>query len=153
MGHLDSMNLNPIPPPPPPPSPEHPPPCPNNPDFTTPPRLKFPHFAGTNPQGWLFQAAQYFAYDNIRDHRQLSIASFHMDGAALAWFRWHQRSDPFLHWNNFVDRLQHKFGDQHFAGEFGSFSLVSHTSTVHQYIDNFEKLANSIHNLTQTQFL
>ena len=79
---IDSMNHN---PPPPPPLPS--PPRPNNPDFTPPPRLKFPRFAGTDPHGWIFQSEQYFAYHNIRDHPQLNIASFHLDGITLAWFR------------------------------------------------------------------
>ncbi|KAK4259845.1 hypothetical protein QN277_006135 [Acacia crassicarpa] len=82
---------------PPPPSP--PPPPPNNP-LPPPPqprpfKLDFPRFDGTDSRGWIFKATQFFNFHLTPAPQRLQIASFHMDGPALAWYQWTFNNTPF----------------------------------------------------------
>ena len=49
-------------------------------------KLEVPRFNGTEPLGWIFKINQYFEYHNTLDKDRLTIASFYMEGRALAWF-------------------------------------------------------------------
>ena len=55
-----------------------------------PPRVKLdvPRFDGSDPLGWIFKITQFFEYHHTPDHDRLTIASFYMDGRALAWYQW-----------------------------------------------------------------
>lgn len=51
-------------------------------------KLEVPQFDGTDAMGWIFKATQYFDFHGTSDEDRLQVASFYMDGPALAWFRW-----------------------------------------------------------------
>lgn len=42
-----------------------------------------PKFDGTNPEGWIFLAEEYFDYHGISETSMVRIAGLHMEGAAL----------------------------------------------------------------------
>ena len=47
-------------------------------------KLDVPRFDGTDPLGWIFKINQFFEYHGTPKHDQLTIASFYMEGRALA---------------------------------------------------------------------
>ena len=49
-------------------------------------KIEMPRFDGTEPLGWIFKINQYFEYHGTPDQDRLTIASFYMEGWALAWF-------------------------------------------------------------------
>lgn len=49
-------------------------------------KLDVPRYSGEELEGWIFKADQYFNYCNVFDDQRLIIDSFHLDGAALAWY-------------------------------------------------------------------
>jgi len=49
-------------------------------------KLDIPCFDGTETLGWIFKINQYFQYHNTPEKDRLTIASFYMEGRALAWF-------------------------------------------------------------------
>lgn len=49
--------------------------------------LDFPKFARGDPNEWIPKAQQFFSYYQIPEEHKLQIASFHMEGKALSWFR------------------------------------------------------------------
>ena len=49
-------------------------------------KLDIPRFDGTNLLGWIFKINQFFEYHGTSTHERLTIASFYMEGRALAWF-------------------------------------------------------------------
>ncbi|KAH1191964.1 hypothetical protein GmHk_20G059088 [Glycine max] len=72
-------------------------PSPSSPPHVSPtspssphPRVKLdvPRFDGSDPLGWIFKITQYFEYHHTSDQDRLTIASFYMDGRALAWYQW-----------------------------------------------------------------
>jgi hypothetical protein len=61
---------------------------------STTPRLKLdvPRFDGTNPHGWIFKISQFFEYHRTPEEERITVASFYLDGAALAWYQWMYRN-------------------------------------------------------------
>ena len=51
-------------------------------------KLEVPRVDGADPLGWIFKINQFFEYHATPEHERLTIASFNMDGRALAWFQW-----------------------------------------------------------------
>nr|GFA52788.1 hypothetical protein [Tanacetum cinerariifolium] len=51
-------------------------------------KLFFPRFSGEDPQGWVYQAEQYFEFQKVVEGDRIALASFHLDGIALQWHRW-----------------------------------------------------------------
>ena len=49
-------------------------------------KLEVPRFDGSDLLGWIFKINQFFYYHATLDIEYLTIASFYMDGPALAWF-------------------------------------------------------------------
>jgi len=50
-------------------------------------KLDVPRFDGREPLGWIFKINQFFDYHNTPEQDKLTIASFYMEGHALAWFQ------------------------------------------------------------------
>ena len=50
-------------------------------------KLDVPRFDGTDALGWIFKINQYFEYHGTPEYDRLTIASFYMEGRALAWFQ------------------------------------------------------------------
>ena len=57
-------------------------------------KLEVPRFDGSDPTGWIFKITQFFKYHATPDHERLTIASFYMEGLALAWFTFPALVDP-----------------------------------------------------------
>jgi len=78
---------------------------------TIPHRIKLdvPRFDGTNPLGWIFKVNQFFAYHETPEAERLTIASFYMEGHALAWFQWMTGNGQFTSWPTFPQALQTRF--------------------------------------------
>lgn len=56
--------------------------------LSQPPRLKLdvPRFNGTNAHGWIFKISRFFSYHQTPEEERITVASFYLDGAALAWY-------------------------------------------------------------------
>ena len=72
-------------------------------------KLDVPRFDGTDPLGWIFKINQYFEYHGTPEHVRLTIASFYMEGRALAWFQWMTSNGQFTSWPVFLQALQTQF--------------------------------------------
>ncbi|MCI66148.1 retrotransposon-derived protein PEG10-like, partial [Trifolium medium] len=75
------------------------------------PRLKLdvPRFDGTNPHGWIFKISQFFEYHRTPEEDRITVASFYLDGAALAWYQWMYRNGQIVSWNQFLLALELRF--------------------------------------------
>lgn len=58
-------------------------------------KLEVPRFDGTELLGWISKINQYFDYHGTPEHDRLTVASFYMEGRALAWFQWMSGNDQF----------------------------------------------------------
>ena len=68
-------------------------------------KLEVPRFDGTEPLEWIFKINQYFEYHGTPERDRLTIASFYMEGRALAWFQWMTNNAQFTSWPRFLKAL------------------------------------------------
>ena len=47
-------------------------------------KLDVPRFDGSDPSGWVFKISRFFEYHGVPDSERLTVASFYMEGPALA---------------------------------------------------------------------
>ncbi|KAF9591809.1 hypothetical protein IFM89_007364 [Coptis chinensis] len=50
-------------------------------------RLDFPRIEGEEPEGWIFQVEQFFSLNHMAPAQQVIMASIHLRGEAVAWYR------------------------------------------------------------------
>lgn len=107
-------------------------------------KLDFPRFAGVEPEGWLYQANEYFAYHGIDDESKVQIAGFHMTDKALKWIRGLRRNKLLTTWNQFMEDFRERFGRTEYKNKLEDLSRLQQTSTVEEYLEKFEKLLNDV---------
>ena len=64
-----------------------------------------PTFDGDNVNDWVFRFEEFFDLADIPMNQRVKIASFHMVGAAYAWYKWLMRNHYMQDWVVFVDAL------------------------------------------------
>ena len=107
-------------------------------------KLDVPRFDGSDPTGWTFKITQFFEYHNTPDHERLTIASFYMEGAALAWFQWMHRNAQLSSWSAFLHALHTRFASSTYEDPAGLLCKLQQRSSVNAYLTEFESLANRI---------
>ncbi|KAF9616826.1 hypothetical protein IFM89_032676 [Coptis chinensis] len=75
-------------------------------------RLDFPRFEGEEPEGWLFQVERFFSLNPMPPAQQVTMASIHLRGGAVPWYRWLHNSMGDLTWNQFSRALCKRFGSR-----------------------------------------
>ncbi|XP_028191387.1 uncharacterized protein LOC114377177 [Glycine soja] len=107
-------------------------------------KLDVPRFDGTDPSRWIFKIHQYFEYHGTPAHERLTIASFYMEGQALAWFQWMANNGQFTSWSNFLQALQNRFAPSHYEDPTGTLFKLTQKGTLSAYLVEFEALANRV---------
>ncbi|WVZ16528.1 hypothetical protein V8G54_009510 [Vigna mungo] len=72
-------------------------------------KLDVPRFDGTDPVRWIFKISQFFEYHNTPEEERITVASFYLDGASLAWFQWMYRNGQILSWPHLLKALEARF--------------------------------------------
>ncbi|MCI56914.1 retrotransposon-derived protein PEG10-like, partial [Trifolium medium] len=72
------------------------------------PRLKLdvPRFNGGDAHGWILKISQFFTYHQTPEEDRITIASFYLDGPALAWYQWMYQNSQIVSWNQFLASLE-----------------------------------------------
>ncbi|XP_042987252.1 uncharacterized protein LOC122315435 isoform X1 [Carya illinoinensis] len=112
-------------------------------------RLDFPRFSGTEPDGWVFKANQYFDCFMVPFHQKLMVASHHMEGDALVWYQNGIDSGQFNSWETLVVALQTRFGPSSFDDPMEALTRLRQTSSVSLYTSQFEALTNRLRGLSE----
>ncbi|VFQ81965.1 unnamed protein product [Cuscuta campestris] len=73
-------------------------------------KLFFPKFTRDDPIGWLYLSEKYFEFAKIPTDQQVSLASFHMEGIALQWYRWYTKFKGPLTWRELTQAVLQRFG-------------------------------------------
>jgi len=116
-------------------------------------KLHFPRFSGDDPTGWIFQAEQYFEFQNVTDTDRVNLASFHLDDIALQWHWWSAKSRGPMTWREFTTTLLSRFGPTDYDDPSESLHRLKHITTVAAYIEAFERLSHRIDNLPESFLL
>ncbi|KAF9605396.1 hypothetical protein IFM89_016973 [Coptis chinensis] len=107
-------------------------------------RLDFPRFEGEDPESWLFQAKKFFTLNPISEEQKVIMASIHLKGDAIAWYRWLNQSLGELTWRQFSTSLCKRFGSRKHIDPMSSLSKLTQQGTVREYITSFETLINLV---------
>ena len=107
-------------------------------------KLEVPRFNGTDPEGWIFKVTQFFEYHATPEHDRLTIASFYMEGPALAWFQWMYRSGQLSSWSAFLHAIHARFSSSAYEDPTGVLCKLTQQTTVSPFLSEFETLANRV---------
>jgi hypothetical protein len=125
------------------------------PPSPAPPRLKLdvPRFDGQNANGWIFKISQFFTYHNTPEEERITVASFYLDGPALAWYQWMYRNGQIVSWSQFLQALELRFAPTAYDDPRGKLFKLQQLSSVTSYLSEFEALANRIVGLSPPNLL
>ncbi|VFQ89741.1 unnamed protein product [Cuscuta campestris] len=112
-------------------------------------KLFFLKFTGDDPIGWLYLSEQYFEFAKIPVDQQVSLASFHMEGIALQWYRWYTKFKGPLTWGELTQAVLQRFGPTDFEDPSGALSHLTQTTTVAAYTESFEQLSHRVDGLPE----
>nr|KYP35193.1 hypothetical protein KK1_043782 [Cajanus cajan] len=115
-------------------------------------KLDVPRFDGSDPLGWIFKITQFFDYHNTPEEERITVASFYLDGAALAWFQWMYRNGQIHSWQHLLQALETRFAPTAFDDPRGRLFKLTQTTTVSPFLTEFEAVANRVTGLSP-QFL
>lgn len=87
-------------------------------------KLDFPRFTAEDPEGWLYQAEEYYAFHGVGDESKVHIADFHMTGNALSWIRDLRRNKFLTTWLCFIEDLCKRFRTAEFEDRLEDLSLL-----------------------------
>jgi len=122
-------------------------PSPSPPPSSTPAtthkiKLDVPRFDGIDPLDWIFKITRFFEYHKTSENERLIVASFYMDGRALAWFQWMIGNGQFTSWPTFLKALQTRFAPSQYENRMGTLFKLTQCGTVAKYLSAFEDLAH-----------
>ncbi|XP_040870975.1 uncharacterized protein [Glycine max] len=107
-------------------------------------KLDIPRFDGSEPQGWIFKINQFFEYHSTPEQDKLTVASFYMEGRALAWYQWMKANNHFTSWSSFIQALRARFAPTPYDDPTGVLFKLTQKGTVAQYLTEFEDLATRV---------
>ncbi|MCI02593.1 retrovirus-related pol polyprotein from transposon opus, partial [Trifolium medium] len=122
------------------PPPGFPPPFPpHGPDISPIPattmKPDIPRFNGSDAMGWIFKINQFFDYHRTPEDQRLRIASFYMEGDALAWFQWMHGNGQLLNWSLFLQALESRFAPSLYEDPKGALFKLCQTASEEKFAD------------------
>lgn len=107
-------------------------------------KLDLPKFTGVDPEGWIFQAEEYFAFHGILDDSRIQIAGLNMTREALGWMRGLRQNNLLSTWERFVEDMRERFGGSEFEDKLQELCRIKQITSVANYLEKFEELLNEI---------
>ncbi|XP_072966626.1 uncharacterized protein [Typha angustifolia] len=108
-------------------------------------RLEFPKFKGGDPIDWLYRAEQFFAYQGTAEEYKVTLASFHLEDAALHWFRSANAIEAIETWAEFCADITRRFGVSGYEDFDALLSKTVQKTTVGSYQEEFERISSRCH--------
>ncbi|KAJ0855790.1 putative retrotransposon gag domain, aspartic peptidase domain superfamily [Helianthus annuus] len=81
---------------------------------------------------------------------QVNLASFHLDGIALQWYRWFTKTRGPLAWTEFTNALLNRFGPTDYDDPSEALHRLKQDTTVAAYQEAFERLSNRVDGLMES---
>lgn len=104
------------------------------------PKLAFPEFDGTDPDGWIRKSEKYFELVGIPNEHRVQIAVMYMVGRAEFWWRGTGCNANTLLWHHFCRMLSDRFNEESSYEVIARFHGLKHTTSVEDYVAKFEEL-------------
>lgn len=107
-------------------------------------KLNLPKFNRVDPEGWIYQAEEYFTFHGIFDDSKSQIAGFHITRGALAWIRGLRRNNLLTTWERFKEDMRERFGGNAFEDKLQELCKIRQIASVANYLEKFEELLNEV---------
>ncbi|XP_061343150.1 uncharacterized protein LOC133289269 [Gastrolobium bilobum] len=105
-------------------------------------KLDVPRFDGSDPLGWVFKISQFFEFHGTPDPQRPRIASFYMEGEALAWYQWMFSNGQITSSQALLHALELRFAPSQYEDPKGDLMKLLQTASVREFQSQFETLAN-----------
>jgi hypothetical protein len=112
-------------------------------------RLNFPRFDGGDSSGWLYRAEQFFEYHQTQPTQQIRIASFHLEGEALLWYRWAMATNLMVAWPEFSKAFLTRFKPTKYDNSAEALAKLQQTGSIQEYQTELERLATQVPSLSE----
>jgi len=103
------------------------------------PKLNFPEFDGSDPDGWIRKAEEYFELVGVPNEDRVKIAVLYISGKAEYWWRGTGCNANILPWHQFCRLVGDRFNETSSYEAIGQFHNLKQTGTVSEYVDKFEE--------------
>lgn len=97
--------------------------------------------------------SQFFTYHQTPVEERITITSFYLDGAALAWYQWMYKNRQIASWEQFLTALETRFAPMAYDDPRGNLFKLTQTSTSVVYLTEFEALTNHLDGLSNADLL
>ncbi|KAL4576939.1 hypothetical protein LXL04_013040 [Taraxacum kok-saghyz] len=116
-------------------------------------KVKLPEFHGFDPQGWIQKADLYFDINEVTPDLRMRLAQLSMTGVAQHWFTIVKQLHSNISWEEFQRELLQRFSGLEIQNPYEQLATLKQTSTIYDYIDDFEYLLSLIPQLPESQSL
>ncbi|KAL1345712.1 hypothetical protein AAHE18_08G137600 [Arachis hypogaea] len=106
-------------------------------------------FEGDGVEDWVFWVRQYLETFNIPIEQRIRVLSFHLVGAAYAWYRWGVNNNIAYTWDSFLEALNARFGKNVFYDPRTALKELKQGGSVEEYQCQFEELSNRVTGLSE----
>ncbi|XP_026398885.1 uncharacterized protein LOC113294724 [Papaver somniferum] len=86
---------------------------------------------GVDPEGWIFQADQYFSLHGITPAFKIPVVAARLKGDANSWYRWTKKSLTTPTWEEFCTFLGNRFADHKFINPHTALTKLTQTEIQH----------------------
>lgn len=107
-------------------------------------RVDFPQFNGEDPTGWIYKAEKFSKYQKTADEEKIALASFHLQDDALQWYKWFEKTQKNVSWEEFTHALCVRFGPSDYEDFDEALAKLCQTGTVREYQAQFERIASQV---------
>lgn len=108
------------------------------------PKLNFPEFDGTDPDGWIAKAEKYFEVARMPLEQRSEYAVTYLKGRASYWWRGTGCNATTLPWYQFCRMLGDRFAESSIYDNVRVFHWLEQTGTIKAYVDQFEEAMSLI---------
>ncbi|XP_076959349.1 uncharacterized protein LOC143635382 [Bidens hawaiensis] len=112
-------------------------------------KLSFLRFNGGDPTSWLYHAEQYFSFQKVEDEYKVILSLFHLEGIALQWHRWIDKSGGPMTLVEYAKAVHARFGSTDYEDPGEALSRLRQTTTVGAYQEEFERLSHRVDGLPE----
>jgi len=95
---------------------------------------------------------QFFEYHQTPPEQRIQV-SFYLEGPTLAWFQWMFNNDLLTSWEDFLCALELRFAPSKYEDPIAAICKLSQTQGLHDYLSEFETLANRISDFSPSFYL
>ena len=103
------------------------------------PKLSFPEFDGSDPDGWIRKAEKYYELVGVPNEDRVKIVVLYISGKAEYWWHGTGCNANILPWHQLCRMIGDRFNETSSYEAIGQFHNLKQTRTVSEYVDKFEE--------------